>query len=138
MLDRLYLLKLLGIQNVHHFLGERQAGRADGFLKTGNLAILYDCTLRAGLVEVDKQEQINNYCAQLQRGVIDLAENIKEEFYQHKKQVWIISKGSTRLIKIVNTITVKEVHVADITALYQERLLGNMSQQLLETRLENL
>jgi hypothetical protein len=133
-----YLLKLIGIQNVYHFLGERQAGRADGFLKTGNLAIVYDCTLRTGMLESDKQEQINNYCAQLQRGVIDLAENIKEEFYQHKKQVWIITRGTTRLIKIINAVEVKEIHIFDLIALYQERLLGNMSQQLLEMRLHNL
>ncbi|PQJ95961.1 hypothetical protein [Chromatium okenii] len=133
-----YLLKLIGIQNVYHFLGERQAGRADGFLKTGNLAILYDCTLRSGQVDADKHEQINNYCAQLQRGVMDISENVKEELYHHKKQVWIITKGTTRLIKTINTVEVKEINIVDIIAIYQERLLGNMNQHMLEMRLQNL
>lgn len=133
-----YLLKLVGIQNVYHFLGERQAGRADGFLKTGNLAIVYDCTLRSGQIDADKHEQINNYCAQLQRGVIDISESIKEEFYHHKKHVWIVTQGTTRLIKTINSVEVKEINVADLIKIYQERLLGNMSQQLLEMRLQNL
>jgi len=133
-----YLLKLVGIQTVYHFLGERQAGKADGFLKTGNLAVFYDCTLRSGQIEGDKQEQIKNYCAQLQQGSIDISETIREEFYYHHKHVWIITKGTTRPIKIINTVEVKEISVTDIIGIYQERLLGNMSQQMLEMRLQNL
>lgn len=49
-----YLLKLVGIQTVYNFWGERQAGKADGFFKIGNLAVLYDCTLRSGEIEKDK------------------------------------------------------------------------------------
>jgi len=133
-----YLLKLAGIQTVYHFLGERQAGKADGFFKTGNLAVLYDCTLRAGQVELDKQEQIKNYCYQLQQGSIDLSDNIKEEFYHHHKQIWIITKGISRQIKVINTIEVKEIGIADIIHLYKERLTGNMSHQTIEMRLQNL
>ena len=37
-----YLLKLLGITIAYNFLNERQAGKADGFFKIGNLAVIYD------------------------------------------------------------------------------------------------
>ncbi len=133
-----YLLKLAGIQTVYNFLGERQAGRADGFLKIGNLAVLYDCTLRSGQIELDKQEQIKNYCYQLQQGSIDLSDNIKEEFYHHHKQIWIITKGKSRPIKVINTIEIKEIGIADIICLYHERLTGNMNHQTIEMRLQNL
>jgi hypothetical protein len=39
-----YLLRLLGIPVIHSFLAQDQSGRADGFIKIGNLAIIYDCT----------------------------------------------------------------------------------------------
>lgn len=132
-----YLLKLLGIQTVYHFLGERQAGKADGFLKTGNLAVLYDCTLFSGRIELNKHEQIKNYCYQLQQGSIDLSENIREDFYYHQKQIWIITKGANRSIKVINSIEVKEIGINNIISLYQERLMGNMSQQMFETRLQH-
>jgi len=133
-----YLLKLAGIQTVYHFLGENQAGKADGFFKIGNLAVLYDCTLRSGHVELNKQEQIKNYCYQLQQGSIDLSENIKEEFYHHHKQIWIITKGTSRQIRIINSIEIKEIGISDIICLYQERLTKNMSHQMLEMKLQNL
>jgi hypothetical protein len=69
---------------------------------------------------------------------MDISENVKEELYHHKKQVWIITKGTTRLIKTINTVEVKEINVVDIIAIYQERLLGNMNQHMLEMRLQNL
>jgi len=133
-----YLLKLVGIQTVYHFLGEIQAGKADGFFKIGNLAVLYDCTLRSGQIELNKQEQIKNYCYQLQQGSIDLSENIKEEFFHHHKQIWIITKGTSRQIRVINTIEIKEIGISDIICLYQERLTENMSQQMLEMKLQNL
>jgi hypothetical protein len=133
-----YLLKLLGIQTVYSFLGERQAGKADGFFKLGNLAVIYDCTLDRHNIEDSKGEQINNYCNRLKQGSIAISGKTTEEFYNHHKQVWIITQGSTRLIKLVNTIEVKEVAVQDIMSLYQERLTTPMSDQALEMRLRDL
>ncbi|MGK7943603.1 MAG: hypothetical protein AB4058_03960, partial [Microcystaceae cyanobacterium] len=57
-----YLLKLLGIPIIYNFFNERQAGKADGFFKVGNLAVIYDCTLDQMNFEQNKSEQINNYC----------------------------------------------------------------------------
>jgi hypothetical protein len=67
-----YLLKLLGIQTVYSFFGERQAGKADGFFKVGNLAVMYDCTLDRQNVENSKREQLNNYCNRLSQGSIEI------------------------------------------------------------------
>ncbi|MDM8525979.1 hypothetical protein QUF80_21605 [Desulfococcaceae bacterium HSG8] len=133
-----YLLKLLGIHTLYHFLGERQAGKADGFLKLGNVAVLYDCTLRRDNIEREKHEQINNYCHRLQQGYIELSETTIEEFYQHHKQVWIISRGTTRHLRLMNMIEVKEIGITDIMELYQERLTSKMNDQALEMRIRNL
>ncbi len=133
-----YLLKLLGVEAAYNFLGERQAGKADGFFKFGSLAVIYDCTLEKSSFEDSKREQINNYCNRLKQGSIQVFENTTEEFYNHHKQVWIITRGVTRRIKIVNTIEVKEISIQDLTGLYQERLTTTMNNQTLETKLRNL
>jgi hypothetical protein len=132
------LLKLLGIQTAYSFLGECQAGRSDGFFKLGGVAVIYDCTLDRHDIEDSKGEQINNYCNRLKQESIAISGKTTEEFYNHHKQVWIITQGSTKLIKLVNDIEVKEVAVQDIMSLYQERLTTPMSDQTLEMRLRNL
>gem|GEM_PF-5725619 len=67
-----------------------------------------------------------------------LSDNIKEEFYHHHKQIWIITKGISRQIKVINTVEVKEIGIADIIFFYKDRLTGNMSHQTIEMRLQNL
>ena len=133
-----YILKLLGLPVIYSFLNERQAGKADGFFKIGNLAVIYDCTLNARDIENHKNEQIHNYCNRLQQGNIELSGNITEEFFNHNKQVWIITQGITRQIKVVNSIEVKEISIEDIMVLYQERLIKSLNDQSLELKLRNL
>ncbi|NEQ95995.1 MAG: hypothetical protein F6K30_04600 [Cyanothece sp. SIO2G6] len=133
-----YLLKLLGIALAYTFLNQRQAGRADGFFKIGNLAVIYDCTLSNSDVESHKSEQINNYCNRLKQGIIEISKTATEEFYDHHKQVWIITQNKTRSIKVVNSIEVKEIAVQDIMSLYQDRLTKSLNAQALEMRLCNL
>ncbi|MBB1126132.1 hypothetical protein [Thiospirillum jenense] len=133
-----YLLKLLGILVVYPFFAERQAGKADGFFKTQTLVVLYDCTLRADHIESDKRDQINNYCSQLKQGAIELSPHIKEEFFHHQQQVWIITQHDTQYVKMVNTINVKAVSVATLQALYYQRLTGYMTVTEFEEKLRNL
>ncbi|NIP23720.1 MAG: hypothetical protein GWO38_07840 [Phycisphaerae bacterium] len=133
-----YLLKLLGIQKAYNFLEERQAGKADGFFKFGSLAVIYDCTLDGRDIEDSKREQINNYCNRLKQGSIEISSSTTEEFYTHHKQVWIVTRGTTQRIKLINNIEVKEVAVQDIMSIYQERLTMAMSDQSLETKLRHL
>lgn len=133
-----YLLKLLGIQAVYTFVDERQAGKADGFFKFGNLAVMYDCTLGAQDIEENKKEQIINYCNRLRQGSIELSGGTTEEFHNHHKQVWLITRRVSRRIKLINGIVIKEVAVRDIIDLYQERLKGIMSDEHLETKFRNI
>ncbi|MDJ0598092.1 MAG: hypothetical protein QNJ37_04540 [Crocosphaera sp.] len=133
-----YLLKLLGIPLTYNFLNQRQAGKADGFFKIGNLAVIYDCTLERGDIERNKSEQINNYCNRLKQGRIEISQTTTEEFYNHHKQVWIITQNQTRQIKVINSIEVKEIGIQDIMNLYRERLITTLSDQSLEIKLRNL
>jgi hypothetical protein len=133
-----YLLKLIGIQTAYKFLGERQAGKADGFFKFGNFAVIYDCTLDHTTIEENKKEQIINYCNRLKLGSIELSGNAIEEFHNYYKQVWIITRGKTRTIKLVNDIIVKEVMVEDLMNLYQERLKYPGTNEQIEFKLRNL
>lgn len=133
-----YLLKLLGIQTAYKFLGERQAGKADGFFKFGNLAVLYDCTLDRDNLEEKKREQMTNYCNRLKLGSIELSGNAIEEFHHHHKQVWLITRGKTRTIKLVNDIPIKEVAVTDLMTVYQERLKYPSTNEQLEFKLRTL
>jgi hypothetical protein len=133
-----YLLKLLGIQTIYKFSGDEQAGKADGFFKFGNLAVIYDCTLDAQNLEERKREQINNYCNRLKQGSIEISKYNTEEFYNYDKQVWIITRGKTRSIKVINNIEVKEIAIQDIMDAYQERLKTTLSNQAFEMKLKNL
>jgi hypothetical protein len=133
-----YLLKLIGIQAAYTFLGERQAGKADGFFKIGNLAVLYDCTLDDVYLEDNKKEQVMNYCNRLRQGSLELKGRVTTEFYQHHKQVWIITRSPSRRLKLINEIEIKQINIQDLIAIYHERLYNNDSDEYLETKLKNL
>ena len=123
-----YLLKLLGIQNVYAFLDQNQAGKADGFFTVGNLAVLYDCTLAAGQIEERKRDQIANYCNLLSGGRIEIMPDMIQEFHQyHQRQVWIITRNKTQLLRSVNRIEVKEVDIQTLIGLYEKRLTTNIT-----------
>lgn len=132
-----YLIKLLGIHNSYRFDPDRQSGKADGFFKFGNLAVLYDCTLRSQFEEV-KRTQIENYCKQLQVGQIEAVERVWEEFHHHQKQVWIITRGENRLIETRNDIAVKEVKVDKLIDLYEFRLRNAFGANQLENELRSI
>ena len=133
-----YLIKLIGVQTAYKFLGERQAGKADGFFKFGNFAVLYDCTLDSNNLQIKKQDQILNYCHQLQSGRIELSGNATEEFYHHHKQVWIITRHQTQTLQMLNDIVVKEVNIQELMTLYQQRLQYPASSEQIESTLRNL
>jgi hypothetical protein len=133
-----YLLKLLGIQTSYTFLGERQAGRADGFFKFGSLAVMYDCTLGIRDLEENKREQIINYSNRLRQGSLELSGGKTEEFHHHHKQVWVVTRGASRRIKVINDIAIKEVAIGDLLDLYPERLKGVLNDEHLEVKLRNI
>ena len=134
-----YLLKLLGIQNAHAFLDQNQAGKADGFFTIGNLAVLYDCTLAANQIDERKRDQIVNYCNLLSGGRIEINPGVIEEFHQyHQRQVWIITRNKTQLLRSVNRIEVKEVAVQTLISLYEDRLTAATPPSTFTNRLGQL
>lgn len=134
-----YLIKLLGIHNAYRFDPANQSGKADGFFKFGNLAVLYDCTLRSNFEEV-KRVQIENYCKQLGTGLIEATTNprVLEEFHHYQKQVWIITRGKSRVIETRNDIAVKEVSVTKLIDLYEYRLRNAFGANQLENELRSI
>jgi len=116
------LLRLMGIHTVYQYPREAQAGQADGFFILENLAVMYDCTLRESFEEY-KQEQIENYINKLsnksqltiypRRG--DGGQGEKKLQIQNKsRQVWIITRGTTRELLDCDGIKVKEIAIRDL------------------------
>jgi len=140
------LLKLIGINNICKIDREDQAGRADGFFVSKNLAVIYDCTLKTNLT--DKEEQINNYCRLLD-DVLELScKSSKSKgkpfnIRNKKKQVWIITRNKTQKIKEYpgdndKSILVKEISINDLIEIYIKRIKESLFEDDLERILENL
>ena len=128
------LLKLTGIHEIHTH--QEQSGKSDGFFKIGSLAVIYDATLR-GEFEGKKGVQIENYCSQLTSGSLGYdGGHIRVADCQ--KNVWVITRGKTRRITKVDSITVKEVSVADLIQIYQTRIDKNLNEDELVNALVSL
>lgn len=135
-----FLLRLLGIHRAYKIPGKLQSGQPDGFFRISNLAVIYDCTLRPDYTEM-KNQQINNFCSQLLSGSINLPDNITESTSDCQKQVWIITRQKTKLIRTLRNkdiVTVKEIAIDDIKDLYIKRLSDALSEQDLENCLKTL
>ncbi len=133
-----YLFRLLGIHSVYKIDRNRQAGRADGFFKLKGSAVIYDCTLEQEEKEEKKSQQIYNYCKQLESGVIELEGKEGKEvqdFHGLEKQVWLITRSSSRIIKRVNDIAVKEINVSNLIDIYEYRLRKMITERDLEKQL---
>jgi hypothetical protein len=129
-----WLLKIIGINNIYKF--EKQKGRADGFFIFRNLAVIYDCTLDIKFEET-KNQQIENYCAQLKSGRLEY-EKVSYDINQCQKQVWIITKGTSKIIKQIDDIVVKEVSIQDLIKIYRKRMNENINEKELEELLVNI
>lgn len=134
-----WLLRLLGIHEV--FTVEYQAGHWDGFFVFGNLAVIYDATLQRDF-EQAKAQQIENYVRKLQSGVVDWRDKngVPNTFSvgDKEKQVWVLTRGRSRLISRHNDVLVKEVFVKDLVELLYSRVTEGMSQRDLEDALRRL
>lgn len=128
------LLKLLGIHQIFRY--EKQRGQPDGFFKFGNLAVIYDTTLKGGFQEA-KETQIKNFAGMLKTGSLKYADRTID-ISNCNKQVWIITRGTPRTLEKINGITVKEVPISQIIKVYTERLRKIMDETELENRLGNL
>lgn len=127
------LLKLIGINNIYKY--ERQKGLPDGFFKFNRLAVLYDCTLEKDF-EKSKKQQIQNFCDQLQKDEISLGEKIRIPIKNCIKEVWIITKGQSKLITRTGEITVKEISISSLFQIFHSRLRKISDEEGLEEELK--
>lgn len=128
------LLRLLGIHQIFKF--KKQKGQPDGFFKFGNLAVIYDATLESTF-EKTKETQINNYCGQLKAGSITYM-NRTIDISHCSKHVWIVTRGTPRILKRIDDVTVKEVTVSKLIKVYHERIKKDLDETELETALKNI
>lgn len=129
-----WLLKLLGIHNLHTF--SRQRGKADGFFKLGGLVVVYDCTLESNFEKV-KKDQIYNYSRQLKGENLEY-EDGDVDIRNCQKQIWIITKGSTRIIRKIDEATVKEIGIRDLIHAFRKRMRENLQEDGIVNYLANL
>jgi len=131
------LIKLLGIHRAYRFPFENQKGKPDGFFRFGNLAVLYDCTLEASY-QRSKETQMDNYCNQLKRGILNL-DNRKFDFKSCEKYVWIVTHSAKAdFRRQFDEVMIKEVSVQKLIELFRERLLAEIDEKDLEKRLADI
>jgi len=131
-----YLLKLIGINEIYKF--ENQKGGADGFFKIGNLAVIYDATLDKNF-ESNKALQINNYVEHLQANPFGIpGKNIQIQISQCRKELWIITRGKTRIIQKHGDKYVKEVSIYTLFEIFDLRLKKINNESELEEKLRNI
>jgi hypothetical protein len=128
------LLKLLGIHQIYKY--ENQRGTPDGFFKFGNLAVIYDTTLEDTFDKI-KDRQIENYCNQLSAGSLEQLDR-KLNITHCSKQVWIITRGTPRIIKRIDDLIVKEVPINEIIKAYSDRMEKAMDETELENKLRKI
>jgi len=119
-----YLLKLIGIIEIFRYDKTEQKGRPDGFFIVNNLAVIYDATLDTKFEET-KNQQIENYVNMLRKDYIDYHRdnlNLTKNISRCTKQVWIITKGTSRIKWLFDDIKVKEVSMSDLIKIYKWRL----------------
>ena len=130
------ILKLLGLTDTYQYPRAKQAGNADGFFKIKALEVLYDCTLSEYYQDY-KKDQIENYIARLNKTQITIDTKEISLNKTNNKQVWIITKNKTRIIKDSDNILVKEISLNDLIDVLEERL-SNLKYDNLMTRLLEL
>jgi len=126
----LLLFKLLGVHKIYQYDPDDAAGKPDGFFILGNLAVIYDCTLRSDYMSF-KNEQIDNYVNKLSNKSqltidtrrVDGGKGSKTlQISGRTRQVWIITKGASRELHEVDEIKVKEVSLKDLLTILKKRL----------------
>jgi phosphoglucomutase len=73
----------------------------------------------------------------LEFGSIKYQENVIK-FHNCQKQVWVITRGTSRIIKRVSGVIVKEVSVNKLIQIYKERLENNLHEDQLENKLRDI
>lgn len=119
------VLNLLGVEELHQFPRDKQAGKADGIIQVAGFDILYDCTLREDFEDF-KDMQIENYVSQIQKNTITI-EKIRVSLRGPKKQIWIITKGKTsetRALGEREKVKIKEINIEDLIELLSLKIIN--------------
>lgn len=115
-----YLLRLLGIHDIHKIPQDNNRGKADGFFRFQTLSVIYDATLESKFLE-KKETQIENYINQLKKEKIVFGTTSYTVKDTHR-QVWIITRGAkTSLLKTDDHIKVKEIPFTQLISVYNKR-----------------
>ncbi|MBI5779122.1 MAG: hypothetical protein HZA49_06665 [Planctomycetes bacterium] len=131
------LLKVLGLHTLYKFPMQDQSGKSDGFFVFKSLAVIFDMTLRKDF-EQAKKVQMENYCGQLKNGMIEIIKGGKKREFNvgsNARQVWIITNGSSREIRTIDGITIKEVPIKNIMELYRKRIQDDLDEADFEKKL---
>jgi hypothetical protein len=136
-----YLLKLIGINEIFRYDKTEQKGHPDGFFIIKNLAVIYDATTNPNF-EKSKNQQIENYVNMLKKDYIDYQmdnRHYRKGISGHTKHVWIITRGTSRVIEQVDDIKVKEISISDLIHIYKWRLEENfLDEEKLRTKLASI
>ena len=124
---------MLGIHKLYQYSRHNAAGRADGIFVSGNLVVIYDCTLMQNF-DTPKGDQLNNYIDQISKGSFTINKNNRNTGeIEHvikmpqNRQVWVITNDlitqrQSRVLRKVDDIWIKEVSIQSLIRLFAKRL----------------
>ena len=127
------ILRMLGIHKLYQYSRHNAAGRADGIFVSGNLVVIYDCTLMQNF-DTPKGDQLNNYIDQISRDSFTINKNNTHTGeIEHiikmpeNRQVWVITNDlitqrKSRVLRKVDGIWIKEVSIQSLIKLFLKRL----------------
>jgi len=127
------ILRVLGIHKLYQYSRHNAAGRADGIFVSGNLVVIYDCTLMKDF-DTPKGDQLNNYIDQISKDSFTINKNNRNTGeIEHiikmpqNRQVWVITNDlitqrQSRVLRKVDGIWIKEVSIQSLIKLFAKRL----------------
>lgn len=133
-----FLLKLMGIPDVHPVPRTNAGGMFDGLFKLQGVEIMYDCTLKSQFEDF-KKEQIDNYINKIKQSSITINARTVSLNASATKQIWVITNGSrSRILQCVDDIYVKEVCINDLLGILEKRMNHSYTSLELASRLREL
>lgn len=130
------LLRCLGVHRLYQYDRKAQAGKADGFFIVGNLAVMYDCTLRDDFMEY-KKDQIENYVHKVSQYQLTIPIKNSDggsgskvlDIKGKTKHVWVITRNRTRELNDYDDVKVKEVSIQDLLKVLATRLYSGTFEE---------
>jgi hypothetical protein len=131
------LLRLIGIHDLHTIPATDNRGKADGFFKFYNLAVIYDATINPEFAE-RKHQQLENYVNQLKADKVEFNKK-KYTITDTVKQVWIITRSErVKPLEDIDHIEIKEIPYQKLIKIYLKRLKKEITVLTLADLLKDL